>query len=70
MTIVLIILTVQKVLYSCYCDWKYQTITNESINNVLTFYFVIYANFLQLNLFEVAQCLLFEVTRYKYIQTN
>jgi len=48
---------------------KYQTFTNKFINHVIIF-LLIYANFRQLNLFEVAQYLLYGVARYKYIPLN
>ena len=71
MTIVLIILIVKKVLYSLLLRPEIPNhITNKSINHELIFYYLIYVNFRQLNLFRVAQCLLFEVARYKYIPTN
>jgi len=61
MTIVLIILIVKKV-FSIFVIAAGNTELlqiNLSFNHVVIFYFLIYVNFLQLNLFGVAQCLLF-----------
>ena len=72
MTIVLIILIVKKV-FSIFVIAAGKTELlqiNLSFNHVVIFYFLIYVNFLQLNLFGVAQCLLFEVVRYNYMLVN
>jgi len=66
MTVVLIILIVIVVI----AIENTKPFTNKSINHVVIFYFIIYVNSRQLNLFGVAQYLLFEVARYKCIPTN